>query len=334
MTRNEAAQWLARRLTNYWDARQDANEIAQALLDLTATHDDFISATEGYGPREEEEEDRSRSNAEVVVVVEEGQREVAYLIERGQAVNHTPTLWWCGPGPHDYTDDPNRAMQFAKPEEAQRTLDTQGPHFVASARITEHLFLSNPHTAVPDDDPLLAKKFHEDIVRSLGMTGTPHYGDIATVLGARLKHAAVPVPVCAHSYVPLIGGCRCVKCGYGCHRGQERRLRDVLVCRACACPSCRPAAVPVVDVERAAKALSSRLQRGNGFIEYAPYEECKAEGKAEYATDARAILDAGYVGSVSVEDVREIATIVAQDDKYGPKAQAIAKRLLAATEGK
>lgn len=33
----------------------------------------------------------------------------------------------------------------------------------------------------------------------------------------------------------------CATCGYGCHRGQERRLRDVLVCRACACPSCRPA---------------------------------------------------------------------------------------------
>lgn len=120
----------------------------------------------------------------------------------------------------------------------------------------------------------------------------------------------------------------CATCGYGCHRGQERRLRDVLVCRACACPSCRPAAVPVVDVEKAAKAYGgtlyehTRLGNGNGWA-------------------ARAILSAGYAGSVSKEDVRMVAAEL--DDQFNgirrmltPKAKRLAeacKRLLAATEG-
>lgn len=65
----------------------------------------------------------------------------AWLIERGQAVNHKPTLWWCGPGPHDYTENANAAAKFRTRDEAQRKLESQGMHFVESARVTEHVFM-------------------------------------------------------------------------------------------------------------------------------------------------------------------------------------------------
>jgi hypothetical protein len=70
-----------------------------------------------------------------------GKCETTYLIERGQAVNHAPTVWWCGPGPHDYTGDANLAVRFGTRAEAEQTLGSQGLHFIECARVTEHVFL-------------------------------------------------------------------------------------------------------------------------------------------------------------------------------------------------
>lgn len=77
----------------------------------------------------------------------------AWLIERGQAVNHAPTMWWCGPGRYDYTNDANLAEKFPTRAAAEAAMDRHymsRPGGPVMQMAVEHVFL--PHPA-PDGPP-------------------------------------------------------------------------------------------------------------------------------------------------------------------------------------
>lgn len=72
----------------------------------------------------------------------------AWLIERGQAVNHEPTVWWCGGNERaglgedemrNWTTDAMKARRFATREEATELAKRLfAPNLF---RVTEHVFL-------------------------------------------------------------------------------------------------------------------------------------------------------------------------------------------------
>lgn len=77
--------------------------------------------------------------------------ESVWLIERGQAVNHAPTIWWKGGDtrpiddwPRCWTEDANEARRFPTRSEALRVATGLG--FIAltterdTATVTEHVF--------------------------------------------------------------------------------------------------------------------------------------------------------------------------------------------------
>jgi len=71
--------------------------------------------------------------------------ESLWLIERGQSENQAPTVWWCGPGDHDFTEDANKAIRFRKWGDAAEKLEQvgYGKKYVFG-RVTEHVFLTKP----------------------------------------------------------------------------------------------------------------------------------------------------------------------------------------------
>ncbi len=73
----------------------------------------------------------------------------AWLIERGQAENQGPTIWFCGTGGNngdDWTDDANKAVKYASRESAERTIASRsgvvGVH-AQFGRAAEHVFLNS-----------------------------------------------------------------------------------------------------------------------------------------------------------------------------------------------
>ena len=70
------------------------------------------------------------------------------MVERGQSVNHAPTMWWCGGSRRagvgenemdNWTEDANKARRFPTAEEAQKLAENLFGR--NTYRVTEHLFL-------------------------------------------------------------------------------------------------------------------------------------------------------------------------------------------------
>lgn len=73
---------------------------------------------------------------------------VSWLVERGQAVNHVPTYYWCGGPVHceysgpiekHWTEDPNKATKFSTKKEAETLIGEMG--FKLTAIATEHMWM-------------------------------------------------------------------------------------------------------------------------------------------------------------------------------------------------
>jgi hypothetical protein len=78
----------------------------------------------------------------------------AWLIERGQAENQRPTMWWrcytIGRG-DEWTEDAGRAHRFATREEVEQVIaDKSGYVGDRFGRATEHIWLK-PITATPSE---------------------------------------------------------------------------------------------------------------------------------------------------------------------------------------
>jgi len=83
----------------------------------------------------------------------------AWLIERGQAENHAPTVWWiAGPRPDSreggyWTTDASEATKFASKAEAEAVVYRLFTRLSKqSARATEHMWCSAPSATGGDDE--------------------------------------------------------------------------------------------------------------------------------------------------------------------------------------
>jgi len=82
-------------------------------------------------------------------------RNLNWLIERGQAENHAPTVWWiAGPRPDSrkggyWTTDASEATKFASKAEAEAVVYRLFTRLSKqSARATEHIWCSAPSTTL------------------------------------------------------------------------------------------------------------------------------------------------------------------------------------------
>lgn len=69
-----------------------------------------------------------------------------WLIERGQRVNHVPTVWWAGKPKwdHEWTQDANKATKFATKELAEEQIESMSrPVGERMQYATEHVFLED-----------------------------------------------------------------------------------------------------------------------------------------------------------------------------------------------
>jgi hypothetical protein len=141
--------------------RPDAETERHLVLD---TLEDVFKVLRHYSqdgmidPAEAMQSVRTRLERRQALATEDGDtRQVAWLIERGPAMNHIPTLWWKGRAPSSgyertWTEAANEAQRFATREECEAAIEEWSGFPIPShghrfGTATEHIFLGADEVA-------------------------------------------------------------------------------------------------------------------------------------------------------------------------------------------
>ena len=77
------------------------------------------------------------------------QRQMVWLVERGQAISHVPTVWWSGDesiGWGGWTDDALKAQRFERKEHAEALVADRSMGYSSDERwadVVEHVFVGD-----------------------------------------------------------------------------------------------------------------------------------------------------------------------------------------------